>query len=128
MTVPEEVLKITTDSRLLNYYAMSYESLLGNIFDACTEQKRRETGDGSKVMQTCTILDLKDIKLGNASSAYKFVKPASEMAQNNYPEILGKYLSSYAVCLSSTRLSSSLAFGPWSRCGLTIKRNRRYRY
>jgi hypothetical protein len=41
------------------------------------------------VTQTCTILDLKDIKLTQASSAYKFVKPASEMAQNNYPEILG---------------------------------------
>jgi hypothetical protein len=36
-------------------------------------------------MQTCTILDLKDIKLGSVNSAYKFVKPASEMAQNNYP-------------------------------------------
>ena len=41
-------------------------------------------------MQTCTILDLKDIKLSNAGSAYRFAKPASEMTQNNYPEILGK--------------------------------------
>ncbi len=36
-------------------------------------------------MQTCTILDLKDIKLSNAGAAYRFAKPASEMAQNNYP-------------------------------------------
>jgi len=41
-------------------------------------------------MQTCTILDLKDIKLSNVGEAYRFAKPASEMAQNNYPEILGK--------------------------------------
>lgn len=89
-TIPEEVLKITSDHRLLSYYAMSYERLLTTIFDACTQQKKRQTGDDSPVMQTCTILDLKNIKLSNTSSAYKFVKPASEMAQNNYPEILGK--------------------------------------
>lgn len=64
---------------------MSYEIMIDKIFEACTEQKKRETGDGGRVMQNCTILDLKDIKLGNASAAYKFVKPASEMAQNNYP-------------------------------------------
>ena len=40
--------------------------------------------------QTCTILDLKDIKLSKVNDAYKFAKPASEMAQNNYPEMLGK--------------------------------------
>ena len=89
-TIAEEIFKMTTDVRLLSYYAMSYETLLTTIFDACTEQKKRETGDEARVMQTCTILDLKDIKLSNASSAYKFVKPASAMAQNNYPEILGK--------------------------------------
>lgn len=36
-------------------------------------------------------MDLKHVKLGNASKAYDFVKPVSAMAQNNYPEILGKY-------------------------------------
>jgi hypothetical protein len=56
---------------------MSYETLLTTIFDSCTEQKKRETGDGERVIQTCTILDLKDIKLSSASAAYKFVKPAS---------------------------------------------------
>jgi hypothetical protein len=68
---------------------MLYETLLTTIFNACSEQKKRETGSDAKVTQTCTILDLNDIKLGTASAAYKFVKPASEMAQNNYPEILG---------------------------------------
>ncbi len=64
---------------------MSYETLLTTIFDACTQQKLRETGDGTKVNQTCTILDLKDIKLSKVNDAYKFAKPASQMAQNNYP-------------------------------------------
>ena len=69
---------------------MSYETLITKIFDACTKQKEIETGDSTRVMQTCTILDLKDIKLSNAGSAYRFAKPASEMTQHNDPEILGK--------------------------------------
>lgn len=77
LTNIEEIWKITTPDRLLNYYAMLYECLLSKIFDACTEQRKRETGNPDKVMQTCTILDMKDIKLGNASASYKFVKPAS---------------------------------------------------
>ena len=39
---------------------------------------------------TCCILDLKDIKLSKANAAYKFAKPATEMAQNYYPEMLGR--------------------------------------
>ena len=69
---------------------MSYEFLLTKIFDACTKQRLAETGDGTRVMQTCTILDLKGIKITKAPAAYRFAKPASKMAQDNYPEILGK--------------------------------------
>lgn len=86
----EDIFKLTNEQTLLQYYAMSYETLLSTILEACTKQKHLETGDPSRVLQTCTILDLKDIKLSNASSAYKFAKPATEMAQNNYPEILGR--------------------------------------
>ena len=82
---PDEIFKFTTADRLLTYYMMLYETLLTTIFDSCTEQKRRETGDGTRVVQTCTILDLTDVSLGNAGAAYKFVKPASAMAQDNYP-------------------------------------------
>ena len=32
-----------------------------------------------------TILDLADVSLGSASKAYGFIKPASSMAQDNYP-------------------------------------------
>lgn len=56
---------------------MSYETLLTKIFDACTRQKKIETGDGTRVVQTCTILDLDNIKLTNARAAYRFAKPAS---------------------------------------------------
>ena len=32
-----------------------------------------------------TILDLANVSLGGASKAYNFIKPASTMAQDNYP-------------------------------------------
>lgn len=75
---------------MLNYYALLYETLLTTIFEGCTNAKQMVTGEYNKVSQTITILDLKHVKLGNASKAYDFVKPVSAMAQNNYPEILGK--------------------------------------
>lgn len=89
MTQIDQVMKLTNESTLLNYYSMSYEVLLTKIFDACSQQRQKETEDPTRVMQTCNILDLKDVKLRKAPEAYKFIKPASEMAQNYYPEILG---------------------------------------
>lgn len=32
----DQVFKFTTEERLLKYYALSYETLLTKIFDACT--------------------------------------------------------------------------------------------
>jgi len=66
-------------------------------------------------------LDLKHVKLGNASKAYDFVKPVSAMAQNNYPEILGKYFFFNSVCLLSTHPCFLLVSGLLLRCGLMIK-------
>lgn len=71
---------------MLKYYALSYETLLTKIFDACTEFRRKSVeGFDGRIQQTCTILDLKDVSLGSASKAYNFIKPASAMAQDNYP-------------------------------------------
>lgn len=84
---------------MLQYYTLSYEYLLKHIFPACTEAKRKALGpDAPPVDQTLTILDLKDVSLGSASKAYGFVKPAMKMAQDNYPEMLGKYTKIYSVC------------------------------
>ena len=70
------------------YYALSYEMLLKKIFPACTEVK------GERVDQTLTILDLKGCSMSMATSkVYNFVQMASGLAQDNYPEILGKFLS-----------------------------------
>lgn len=70
---------------MLNYYALLYETLLTTIFDGCTKAKLQATGEKDKVCQTITILDLKNVKLGNVSKAYDFLKPVTAMAQDNYP-------------------------------------------
>lgn len=85
----QEMFKITSEQGLLNYYSLSYETLLTTIFDSCTEFRKKSTNEDKRIAQTCTILDLKHIKLGSSKKAYNFVEPASAMAQNNYPEILG---------------------------------------
>ena len=86
----DQIFKVIETEKMLNYYAVLYETLLTTIFDGCTKAKQMHTGSTERVTQTITILDLKHVKLGNASKAYDFVKPVSAMAQNNYPEILGK--------------------------------------
>lgn len=86
----DKIFKCMTTQNMLQYYAVLYETLLTTIFDGCTKAREIATGQHNRVTQTITILDLKHIKLGNASKAYDFVKPVSAMAQNNYPEILGK--------------------------------------
>lgn len=97
---------------MLQYYAVLYETLLTTIFDGCTKAKIKAGGEDNRVTQTITILDLKHVKLGSASKAYDFVKPVSAMAQNNYPEILGKYLFNLTpACLSSTHPCSLLESG-----------------
>jgi hypothetical protein len=108
----DEVKKLTDEPTLLRYYATGYEAMLRVVLDACTKKKLLETGDGTPVTQSCNIVDLKGFKLTQAPKAYDFVKPASEMAQNYYPEILGKYPIIDSACSSSMLPCSSPACGP----------------
>ena len=85
MVSVEQVRKLVDEETLLKYHAVGYESLMSVILQSCTKQKLLQTGDGGLVTQTCNIVDLKHFKITNASKAYSFVKPASEMGQNYYP-------------------------------------------
>lgn len=59
--------------------------LLKRIFPACSDAA------GSRIGETVTILDLKGISLKMMSKqVYNFVKLASRVAADNYPEILGR--------------------------------------
>jgi len=70
---------------LIKYYIQSYEILLNRIFPSCSKAR------GERVDQTLTILDLKGSSMKMMSKqVYNFIQLASKVAQDNYPEILGK--------------------------------------
>ncbi|CAD8196657.1 unnamed protein product [Paramecium pentaurelia] len=80
-----KLFEVTTEQRLIKYYIQSYELLLKRIFPACSQTK------GTKIEQSFTILDLKGGSMKMVSKqVYNFIQLASNIGQNNYPEILGK--------------------------------------
>ncbi|KAI9788099.1 MAG: cytosolic factor, phosphatidylinositol/phosphatidylcholine transfer protein [Peltula sp. TS41687] len=76
--------KITTAERLLQSLVVEYEKFADPRLPACS----RKAG---KLLETsCTIIDLKGVGLGNASSVIGYIRQASAISQNHYPERLGK--------------------------------------
>jgi hypothetical protein len=73
-----------TEERIIKYYIKSYETMLTKIIPACSNLK------GSLVQQTCIIIDLKGVRILDMKRLYKFMKIAASVAQDNYPELLGK--------------------------------------
>ena len=69
----------------MKYYIQSYEFLLNKIFPTCSRLA------GRPIEQTFTVLDLEGVSMSMASSrVWNFVKLASSIGQDYYPEILGK--------------------------------------
>jgi len=81
----EPLFEITSDNDLRKYFVQSYEVLLGRIFAECSKAA------GRRIDSTCVILDLKggSMKLMKPK-VKKFIELASKIAQDNYPEVLGK--------------------------------------
>jgi CRAL/TRIO domain len=76
--------KITTAERMLQNLVTEYEKLADPRLPACC----RKAG---KLLETCcTIMDLKGVGVSKVSSVYGYVKSASAILQNYYPERLGK--------------------------------------
>lgn len=76
--------KITTGERMLQNLVCEYEKLADPRLPACS----RKSG---KLLETCcTIMDLKGVGITNVPSVYGYVKQASAISQNYYPERLGK--------------------------------------
>ncbi|KAJ5888136.1 cytosolic factor phosphatidylinositol/phosphatidylcholine transfer protein [Penicillium taxi] len=79
-----KMLEITTAERMLQNLVTEYEKLSDPRLPACS----RKSG---KLQETCcTIMDLKGIKVMSIPSAYSYLKQASAISQNYYPERLGK--------------------------------------
>jgi hypothetical protein len=66
------------------FYINEYEKLLNYRFKACSIKA------GRNIEQSTTILDLSGVALSTFSSVYNLVNQVSTIAQNYYPEMLGK--------------------------------------
>ena len=78
------MLKITTSDRMLKHLCCEDEKLAEHRLPACS----RKSGH---LLETCTtIIDLKGVGITNASSVFGYIRQASGISQNYYPERLGK--------------------------------------
>ncbi|KAM5445949.1 cytosolic factor, phosphatidylinositol/phosphatidylcholine transfer protein [Microsporum audouinii] len=76
--------KITTSDRMLKHLVCEYEKLADNRLPACARKS------GHLLETCCTIMDMKGVGISNASSVIGYVRQASAISQNYYPERLGK--------------------------------------
>lgn len=76
--------KITTAERMLQNLIVEYEKLVDPRLPACSRKS------GQLLETCCTVFDLKGVGLSKAGSVYGYVKQASAISQNYYPERLGK--------------------------------------
>jgi hypothetical protein len=75
---------ISTPERIIQAYVREYEKVLAYRFPACS------TKAGHHIEQGCTILDLKGVPLTQFNQVRKIVQQVSSIAQNYYPETLGR--------------------------------------
>jgi hypothetical protein len=76
--------KITTSERMLQNLAVEYEKVGDPRLPACSRKA------GCLLETCCTIMDMKGVGISKVSSVYSYVRQASAMSQNYYPERLGK--------------------------------------
>lgn len=76
--------KITSAERMLQNLVVEYEKVADPRLPACS----RKAG---KLLETCcTIMDMKGVGITSVPSVYGYVKSASAISQDHYPERLGK--------------------------------------
>ncbi|KAJ0348831.1 hypothetical protein COL154_006526 [Colletotrichum chrysophilum] len=76
--------KITTAERMLTNLAVEYEKCADPRFPACSRKYNH------LVETCCTIMDMKGVPITRLPQVYDYVKKASVISQNYYPERLGK--------------------------------------
>ncbi|KAK1766483.1 sec14 cytosolic factor, partial [Phialemonium atrogriseum] len=74
---------ITTAERMLTNLAVEYERVADPRLPACSRKA------GVLLETCCTIMDLKGVGISKAGQVYSYVRQASALSQNYYPERLG---------------------------------------
>lgn len=80
-----EMYKLTTQERMLKNLVWEYESFIKYRLPACSRQI------GYLVETSCTIMDCKGISLSQISQVFSYVREASKIGQDYYPERMGKF-------------------------------------
>lgn len=80
-----EMYKITTQDRMLKQLVWEYENFALYRLSACSRKA------GVLVETSCTILDLAGISISSVYQVFGYVKAASNIGQNYYPERMGKF-------------------------------------
>ncbi|KAK6543180.1 cytosolic factor, phosphatidylinositol/phosphatidylcholine transfer protein [Orbilia ellipsospora] len=76
--------EITNEGRMLDNLAVEYERFADPRLPACSRKAGR-------LLETCcTIMDLKGVSILRVPSTYNYLKQASAISQDYYPERLGK--------------------------------------
>jgi hypothetical protein len=76
--------KITTDERMLENLVVEYEKLADPRLPACSRKS------GFLLETCCSIMDAKGVSVASVPSVYGYLRNASAVMQNYYPERLGK--------------------------------------
>jgi hypothetical protein len=76
---------ITNKERMLKQLVYEYEKFLEERVPACSAQV------GHPVETTCTILDLKNVSLTAYYKVSDYIREASAIGQDRYPECMGKF-------------------------------------
>ena len=77
--------KITSAERMLQNLVVEYEKFADPRLPACSRKA------GTLIETSCTIFDLKGVGLSSVSSVYGYIKQASAISQDYYPERMGKF-------------------------------------
>ncbi|KAK6872974.1 SEC14 cytosolic factor [Candida tropicalis] len=80
-----KMMKITTQERMIRNLVWEYEAMVDYRLPACSRRA------GHLVETSCTILDLKGISISSAYNVIGYVKEASKIGQDYYPERMGKF-------------------------------------
>ncbi|TPX57783.1 hypothetical protein PhCBS80983_g03595 [Powellomyces hirtus] len=80
----KQLFQVTDMDRMLKNHVYEYEKLVKYRLPACSKKT------GRYIEQSCTILDMKNVYITAFPSVASLVKQVSAIAQNYYPEMLGK--------------------------------------
>lgn len=81
----DELFKRTTEERIIKYYVREYERLMRIRYPAASEAA------GTLIEQSITILDMQGFSMKMMNSRVKnFIKLASSLGQDYYPEVMYK--------------------------------------